>query len=252
MKRICKCGCNKPTLNNRVYIRGHNSRADRISKSTKGKSYIDRYGKQKAKIVADKISKSNSNKKVSDKTKDRIREKTKKYSNSEILSKLETIFLTFDNVRKCDFYGKGRFKHLVCHESVLRKRFGSLDNAAKYIGKNFSTTQRWKKKELLVGEILSHLHKNIKYHSYHPNIGWSDYETTNRVYDVKSTLDDIKEEQFFRYQKIGKDVFIIPFENKGTTNILEDSIINLDTLLDQLPKEIKNYFKHKVEVLQSA
>lgn len=249
---ICKCGCNNLAPKYRSYIPGHNLRADKISKSTKGKTYKERYGIKKTKNIILNHKKGQKNKIVSEQTKKKLSIINRKYTNKEILDNLLFLFNRYPMLKKSDLYGAGKFKNFVCHESSIRKRFGSFDNAAKYINKEFNIKDRWEIKEKFIGEVLQFFYKDIKYQIYHKNIGWPDFETEKEIYEVKSTLNDIKIEQIRKYKKIGKKIFIVVFENRGNTIINKDRIIDIDNLIIQMPNKKRDLFFNKKEMILNA
>jgi len=274
--KYCKCGCGEQLKNkNNMFIHGHNARGthhkktfeqrremsfrrigftvsketrEKIRKTLKGKTYEQLYGKEEAKRQALKRSLGQKGKIVSKETRLKISKAGTKWKPERILKTLEELFEKNSELTKGDIITLGR-RRKMCHESCIRKKFGSFDKAAEYVGRKFSHRRNWQKKEQFIGDVLKEIDNTIEQHINHDTFGIPDFENNKMIYDAKSTLNDIRRSQVDKYEKIGKKVFMIPFEMKGTTSLSFKQIIPVTDLINKLPSNVQQDFISRYEVL---
>jgi hypothetical protein len=287
MTKICICGCKQEIIfktyhkwYNVRFIHGHNARGQKrkprsfetlqkiakanlgrhhteeakqkISLVRKGKTYIELYGNERAQQKIDKMSKTQKGRPVSLERRLRISKTLKKWTKEKILNTLDDLFEKYGDIKKSDLYGQGKLKHLICHESCIRREFGSFDKAAKYINRDFSKKRRWQIKERFIGDVLKQFYPDIEYHKYHKSIGWPDYETDTTIYDAKSCLNDIKSNQIDKYMLIKKQIILIPFEDRGhiPKNMpVQCSIKPIKHFINELPFSKKEEFIKSYELI---
>jgi hypothetical protein len=110
--------------------------------------FNERYGKEHADLIRQKLSDSckgriphNKNRKnieyygleKSLRLKKRNKEHATKYTDEELFDKVRQIVKKYGKISKCDINGK-RKEFTLCHVDTLRYRFGTLDNFAKQAG----------------------------------------------------------------------------------------------------------------------